>query len=59
MSNLLLILAVLFAALFIIIPLVEKTAKPVSEEKMQNFHKIFGILLLLMAIGVTVRFFMG
>lgn len=59
MSNLLLVLAVLFGALFVIIPLVEKTAKPVSEEKMQSYHKIFGILMLLMAIGLTIRFFMG
>lgn len=59
MTNLLLVLAILFATLFVIIPLIEKTAKPVSEENLQKYHKIFGVLMLLMAIGLIIRYFIG
>lgn len=56
MNNLLIILAVLFISLFVILPLVEKTAKPVDAEKMQKYHKVFGILLGVMVIASVVRY---
>lgn len=59
MTKLFLVLAILFAALFVIVPLIEKTAKPVSAESLQKYHKIFGILMLLMAIGLVIRYFIG
>ena len=59
MNNLLIILLVLFGALFVIVPLIERIAKPVDAEQMQKYHRIFGILLGLMVVGMTVRFCMG
>lgn len=56
MTNLLIILAVLFVSLFVIVPIIEKTAKPVEEGKMQQYHKVFGILLLLMVVASSVKF---
>lgn len=59
MGNLLLVLAILFAALFVIIPLIEKTAKPVDEANLQKYHKVFGVLMLIMVIAVSAKFFLG
>lgn len=59
MNNLLIILLVLFASLFVIVPLVERVAKPVEAEQMQKYHRIFGILLGVMVIAMTVRFCVG
>ena len=57
--KLLAILGVLFLGMIIIIPLVEKYAKPVSNEQMQNYHKIFGFLLGLLVLASALKYFMG
>lgn len=59
MGNLLIVLAVLFGALFLIVPLVEKTAKPVEPEQMQKYQKIFGFLLVLMVVASSIKFCTG
>lgn len=59
MLNLLIVLAVLFIALFIIVPLVEKTAKPVEAAQMQKYHKIFGLLLMLMVVASGIKYCTG
>ncbi len=59
MENLLIILAVLFAALFVVVPLVEKFAKPVDNEQMHKYTKILGILMAVMMVALLVRSCMG
>ena len=59
MSNLIIILVVLFGALFLILPLVEKTAKPVTPEQTQKFQKVFLALLALSAVAASVKFCAG
>lgn len=56
--NLIIILAVLFGSLAIIVTLAEKYAKPPSEEQMQKYSKIMGVLMLMMVIGSVIRFMM-
>ena len=59
MNNLLLVLALLFASLFVLLPLIEKIAKPVDEAQMQKYHRIFGILLAVMVVAYSVRYCAG
>jgi len=57
--NLLIILAVLGIALIVLIPLIEKTAKPVDEEQLGKYSKIFmGLLALLMLLS-SIKFCTG
>lgn len=59
MTNLLIVLGVLFLALAVIAPLVERFAKPASPEDLQKYHKIFRILMGVMLLAVVIRYFMG
>ena len=56
MTNLLIVLGVVFGALFIILPLVEKTAKPVTPEQMQKYQKVLLALLAISAVAASVKF---
>ncbi len=58
MTNLLIILGVLFGSLFIILPLVKRFSKPTSPEEAQKYNKIIGFLMAAMVIAMSIRFFM-
>lgn len=57
--KLLIILAILFISLIIIVPLVERFAKPVSEEKHAQLNKILffcvGLMMMLSAIMYFIK----
>jgi hypothetical protein len=55
MTNLLIILGVLFFALAVLMPLLERISKPVTPEDMQKYQKILGILMIVMVIALTIR----
>ena len=55
MTNLLIILGVLFFALAVLMPLLERRSKPVTPEDMQKYQKILGILMIVMVIALTIR----
>ncbi len=57
--NVLIILGVLFAALIILLPLLEKTAKPVDEEKMGQYSKIMMGLMMALIIASSIKFCMA
>lgn len=59
MTNLLIILGVLLVALVLVVPLLEKTAQPVTEENMQKYHKVFRFLMGVMLLALVIRYFMG
>lgn len=59
MQNLLIILGVLFLALFVIIPLVQRFAKPSSPEQMQKYGKIFMVLLAILMLAATIKMCSG
>jgi len=59
MQNLLIVLLVLFVSLFVILPLVEKTAKPMDAEKMQKLQKTVGILMMLMVVALSFKYCTG
>ncbi|MCY4044615.1 MAG: hypothetical protein OXE99_06015 [Cellvibrionales bacterium] len=59
MQNLLIILAVLFIALFVVIPLVQRFAKPSSPEQMQKYGKIFMILMGILIVASTIKMCAG
>lgn len=59
MQNLLIVLGVLFVSLFVIVPLVQKTAKPISAEQQQKYGKIFGILMIVLIVATSVKYCMG
>ncbi len=54
--NLLIILAVLFGALLILVPLLERHGKPMSPEKMQKYSSILRILLVIMMVAMVIRY---
>ena len=55
MTNLLIILGVLFFALAVLMPLLERISKPVTPEDMQKYQKSLGILMIVMVIALTIR----
>ena len=57
MSNLFIILVVLFVALGIIVTLAEKYAKPLTEEQQHNYSRILMVMMGLVVIGSIVSFF--
>jgi hypothetical protein len=57
--NLLIILGVLFACLVILVPLIEKTAKPIDQEKMGQYSKIMMALMAVLIIASSIKFFVG
>lgn len=58
MTNLLIIIGVLFFSLMIILPLAKRFSKPIEPEEAQKYNKIFGFLMAAMMIALTIRFFM-
>jgi Na+-driven multidrug efflux pump len=58
MTNLLIVLAVLFVVLVVVVPLIERFAKPTTPEAMQKYHKIFGVLLGVMMLALVIRYFL-
>ena len=59
MGVLLVILATLFASLFIIIPLLEKYSKERSPEELQNITRWMTPLMIIMIIAMAIRYFIG
>ena len=59
MTNLLIILAALFIALAIIVPLAERFAKPVDENQARNYSRIIMILLSLVMLGSVLKYALG
>lgn len=63
MENLLIILAVLVIALFVILPLVEKTSKPIDpndeeqQAQLMKKHNIIRFLMMFMALAVAIKYF--
>ena len=57
--NVLIILGILFAALILIVPLIEKTAKPVDDEQMNKYSKIMMGLILALILISSLKFCMG
>lgn len=59
MNNLLIVLGVLFLALVVVVPLVERFGQPASAEKLQKYQMIFRILMAVMLLALLVRNFTG
>ena len=59
MSVLVAILAILFASLFILLPLLEKYGKERSPEELQNITRWMTPLMIILIIGMAFRYFMG
>ncbi|MCK5881695.1 MAG: hypothetical protein KAG18_07445 [Sinobacterium sp.] len=57
--NVLIILGVLFTALIILLPILEKTSKPVDDEKMGQYSKIMMGLMLGLVMATSIKFCMG
>jgi hypothetical protein len=57
--NVLIILGVLFTALVILLPLIEKTSKPVDQEKMGQYSKIMMALMVVLVIASSIKFLIG
>ncbi len=58
MNNLMIVLGVLLLGLVVIVPLVERFAKPATPENMQKYHKIFRILMGVMLLALVIQYFM-
>ncbi|NRA42351.1 MAG: hypothetical protein HRU21_08615 [Pseudomonadales bacterium] len=54
--NILIILGVLFIALIVLVPLIEKTAKPVEEEQMQKYSKVIMGLMMAIVVAASLKF---
>lgn len=54
--NVLIIIGVLFGALLLIIPILEKTAKPVDDEQMQKYGKIMMGLMMVLVVVSSLKF---
>lgn len=59
MTNLLLILVVLFAALFLVVKLTERFSKPLQAEESQRLSKIIIFLVAATMLASAVKFLMG
>ena len=63
MENLLIVLGVLMLALFVVLPLIEKTAKPIDpedEEQQANLMKkanIIRFLMMFLALAAAIKYF--
>lgn len=63
MENLLIILAVLAVAMFIVVPLVEKTAKPIDpndeaqQKSLMQKAKIIRFLMMFMVLASAIKYF--
>lgn len=58
MSNLLMILGVLFLALLVAVPLLERFAKPMDEQKAGQYSKIMMFLMTLAILASAIKYFM-
>ncbi|ARN74957.1 hypothetical protein [Oceanicoccus sagamiensis] len=59
MSNLLLILGVLFVALVVVVKLTERFAKPVDERQQANMSRLAMVLIMLLLVLGLIRHWMG
>lgn len=59
MGVLIVIIATLFAALFVILPLLERYGKVRSPEELQNITRWTTPLMVIMIIAMAIRYFMG
>lgn len=59
MNNLLLVLGILFAALFLLLPVLEKFSKPVEEQQASKYGQIIMGLMALLIILSAIRYFIG
>ncbi len=56
MNVLIIILAILFATLLILIPLLEKYGRERSPEELQKISRLLTPLMIIMLIAIAVRF---
>lgn len=59
MGVLVTIFAILFATLFVLLPLLEKYGKERSPEELQNITRWMTPLLIIMIIAMAFRYIMG
>lgn len=59
MANLLLVLVLLFASLFLVVKLLEGRAEPLSDEKQARLSGVLQVLVMLLVIALFVRECMG
>lgn len=59
MTMLVMIIAILFASLFILIPLLEKYGKERSDEDLQKITRWMAPLMVILIIAMALRFFTG
>jgi hypothetical protein len=59
MSVLIIILAILFASLFILIPLLEKYGKEKSPEELQKITRLLPPLMVVLFIAMAFRYFIS
>ncbi len=57
--NVLIILGVLFASLLLLLPILEKTAKPVEEEQMSKYSRIIMFLMMGLIVASSIKLCMG
>ena len=59
MGVLIAIIAILFASLFILIPLLEKYGKEISPEELQNITRWMIPLMIILIIAMGIRYLMS
>lgn len=58
MGNLLIIVGVLFIALFIVVKLTERYAKPVDQQQQAKMSRLAMVLMLLVMVMALIRHYM-
>ena len=58
MGNLLIIVGVLFIALFIVVKLTEKYARPVDQQQQVKMSRLAMVLMLLVLVMALIRHYM-
>lgn len=58
MGNLLIIVGVLFIALFIVVKLTEKYARPVDQQQQAKMSRLAMVLMLLVMVMALIRHYM-
>jgi len=59
MGVLVMILAILFATLFVLLPLLKKYGTERSPEELYNISRWITPLMVIMIIALSIRYFMG
>ena len=59
MGVLVMILAILFATLFVLLPLLKKHGTERSPEELHNISRCITPLMVIMIIALSIRYFMG